>query len=268
MSAAYTAEEIIDLTLGRMAQGMTPEDAGEIVTDTRSLMEGKWFVALVGKNFDGHDFIGDAFCGGALGCIVEDRGSYPIAATSFPLIAVDDTEEALGALVTNWRKRTRKKVVLVTAPDRVQTTELAHELARMHGETAEFAAGDDAIYQDWRVNASEILCGFLNIGDDVDYVVADFAPQPLARAPWLVERIKPDIIVCLPDAWQYDRLSGDHHLPGEIMREIIGVVERYSPPPGQKTVSRRGTTLVTTDRALAEELGLVFVENVAGEILA
>lgn len=95
LSKTFTAEEIIELTQGRLASGLMPDQAGSICTDTRILQEGQWFLALCGKVFDGHDFIGDAFAGGAIGCIVEVRASYPIANKSFPLIAVDNTADAL-----------------------------------------------------------------------------------------------------------------------------------------------------------------------------
>ncbi len=94
----FTGEQIIETTQGRLASGLMPDQAGSICTDTRIIEEGQWFLALCGKVYDGHDFLGDAFAGGALGCIVQERGSYPIASTSFPLIAVDDTVIALKQL--------------------------------------------------------------------------------------------------------------------------------------------------------------------------
>ena len=39
-------------------------------TDTRSLSAGDLFVALVGPNFDGHDFVQEAFNRGASACMV------------------------------------------------------------------------------------------------------------------------------------------------------------------------------------------------------
>ncbi|PZM85828.1 MAG: hypothetical protein DKT66_00030 [Candidatus Melainabacteria bacterium] len=116
MVATFTAEEILEITTGRLAQGMMPDEneAAEICIDTREIKEGAWFVALRGDRFDGHDFLGDAFASGALGCIVSERGSYPIASSSFPLIAVDDTMIALKSLARNWRRRLSPTVVAVT----------------------------------------------------------------------------------------------------------------------------------------------------------
>lgn len=217
-----------------MAQGMVPDHAGCVATDTRADLNGAWFVALTGKTFDGHDFIGDAFCSGALGCIVEDRGSYPIASTSFPLIAVDDTEEALACLVANWRKRVRKKITLVTPASSHLPTAFALSESAMLVEGGQVmlpddASGLDCFYVDWRKNISEILCAFLNIPDEQTQIVADFAPRPLSRAPWLVEVLKPDLLVLTAEGYQYDRLSGEHGEPASVMRELVGAIEKISP---------------------------------------
>lgn len=294
MPASYSAEEIIELTQGRIAQGMVPEDAGAVTTDTRVPLESTWFVALVGKNFDGHDFIGDAFCAGALGCIVEDRGSYPIAATSFPLIAVDDTEEALGALAKNWRKRTLKKLALVTASSLSEPSPVAQALAQRtlrQQVLREQAASDpaasgaavdsedfepDEAYVDWRKNVSEILCGFLGLADDLRYVVADFAPSPLDRAAWLVEILKPDLVIITGDGYQYDRLSGAHHLPAQVLRSIVGAVARLAPIKAvdndhgavKPVIKAHAPQVVCTDAELAQSLGVKFVTGVDDIVVA
>ncbi len=249
-----------------MAAGMTPDEAGAIATDTRSDLTGAWFVALTGKNYDGHDFIGDAFSAGALGCIVADRPSYPIAATSFPLLAVDDTEEALAVLGRNWRRRTRKKIVLVAASSLTQISQLAHtlyeELDAALGQTpstvtsssdfsapspatpnrgphlstqfsldpagafptagAPFYAGDDQVQSlltNWKLSTADILTRFLNMPDEVEYLVADFAPIPLNRAVWLIEALAPNALLLAEDSYDFARITEDPLLLKEKMIE-------------------------------------------------
>lgn len=289
LPAQYSAEEIIEIVEGRMAQGMVPDEAGVLATDTRASMEGAWFVALVGKNFDGHDFIGDAFCNGALGCIVEDRGSYPIASTSFPLIAVDDTELALAALVRNWRKRMRKKVVLVTSSLPHEQAPFARDLNKYLVESGEAQTSEEEgtpsqFYVDWRINASEILNAFLNLPDDLSHVVADFAPRPLTKAPWLVEVLKPDLLVITGDAYEFDRISGEHAEPRALLRDFIGAIEHISPinrdfqfggapnlletaPPPARLSGKRPPLSVSTDEELAASLGIRYVQSLNDQML-
>jgi UDP-N-acetylmuramoyl-tripeptide--D-alanyl-D-alanine ligase len=122
MSALFTGEEIMEITGGRMAAGLSRDEAGAICTDSRSVKEGDWYLALVGERFDGHDFLGDAFSAGAIGAIVEERTGYAIGNQQFPLIAVDNTLDAYHALARNWRKRINPFVVGVTGSSGKTTT--------------------------------------------------------------------------------------------------------------------------------------------------
>ena len=49
-----------------------------VTTDSRSLKAGDLFVALKGERFDGHDFVAQAFAGGAVAAVVatERAGSF------------------------------------------------------------------------------------------------------------------------------------------------------------------------------------------------
>jgi hypothetical protein len=113
MAAAFTAEEILEITSGRLAGGMLPEESGTICTDSRTLSDGQWYVALSGSRFDGHDFLGDAFSAGAIGAIVLERGQYAIANPQFPLIVVPDTVQAHRELAWHWYEKTNPEVVAV-----------------------------------------------------------------------------------------------------------------------------------------------------------
>src|SRR5580765_7263062 len=59
---------------GRIVSGDPDQVVGDIVTDSRSLQAGDFFVALRGARFDGHEFVAEAFKRGAMGAIV-DAGS-------------------------------------------------------------------------------------------------------------------------------------------------------------------------------------------------
>ncbi len=122
MPATFDAKQILDLTEGRLAQGMLPEGSGRISTDTRSLDEGDWYLALPGEKFDGHDFLGDAFARGARGTIVAERPSYPIGSQTFPLLAVRDPVAAYQALARSWRKRVNPRVIGITGSSGKTTT--------------------------------------------------------------------------------------------------------------------------------------------------
>jgi UDP-N-acetylmuramoyl-tripeptide--D-alanyl-D-alanine ligase len=81
--------------------------------DTRDIHHGDLYVALVGKHFDGHQFVGDAVCAGAAGVLVSELQSerQPL---HVPQLKVDDTRLALGKLAAYWRKKFTGKLIGIT----------------------------------------------------------------------------------------------------------------------------------------------------------
>lgn len=88
--------------------GAGPALAG-VVTDTRSIVPGCLFVALVGERFDGHDFVVEAQRRGAAAVLVE----RPCAGT-LPTLTCSDTRLALGLLARHWRHHFTAPLVGVT----------------------------------------------------------------------------------------------------------------------------------------------------------
>ena len=81
-------------------------DIVTVETDTRALSRGALFVALRGERFDAHDFLADAAAAGAAAAMVDqhhvDTHGEP---APLPLLVVEDTRVALGALAAWWRAR-------------------------------------------------------------------------------------------------------------------------------------------------------------------
>jgi UDP-N-acetylmuramoyl-tripeptide--D-alanyl-D-alanine ligase len=122
MVARFTAEQIIDITNGRLGQGMLPDGGSRICTDTRAIQSGDWYLALSGERFDGHDFLGDAFSRGAIGAIVAERPGYAIGSKTFPLVVVDDTLQAYHELAESWRDLVNPLVIGITGSSGKTTT--------------------------------------------------------------------------------------------------------------------------------------------------
>ena len=84
---------------------------------TRTLQNGQLYVAIEGKNFDGHDFVELAEHQGASAVIVHQK-----MATNLPQILVEDTHLALAQIAGAWRERMNLKVVGVTGSNGKTTT--------------------------------------------------------------------------------------------------------------------------------------------------
>jgi len=83
-----------------------------ISTDSRTFKDGEIFLALKGKNFDGHGFINELL-GRAKGFIVE-KGTAIKGGKDFFVIYVNNTLDAYATLANYWRKKINPKVISVT----------------------------------------------------------------------------------------------------------------------------------------------------------
>jgi UDP-N-acetylmuramoyl-tripeptide--D-alanyl-D-alanine ligase len=114
---------------GRIVSGDPDRVVGNIVTDSRSLKAGDFFIALRGARFDGHEFLGEAFERGAIGAIVE-AGATNVGADlkvgadsdTHALVEVGDTTVALQDLAHAVREATETKVVAITGSAGKTTT--------------------------------------------------------------------------------------------------------------------------------------------------
>ncbi len=98
----------------RQALGLPGGDATRfagIVSDTRALVPGALFVALVGERFDGHAFLETARDAGAVGAVVR-RGTPPVA--GLRCYEVDDTLRAWGELARARRHAIAGPVIAIT----------------------------------------------------------------------------------------------------------------------------------------------------------
>ncbi len=117
----------------------------DVVIDSRHVAPGALFVAFVGEQADGHDYVEDAFGRGAVAALVE----RPVAAgqivdTRRPItneigtdltlpvcIVVDDTLAAIQQIAAYWRARHTPRVIGITGSvGKTTTKELVHAVLR------------------------------------------------------------------------------------------------------------------------------------------
>jgi len=81
-----------------------------IVTDSRKVTPGCLFIAIIGENFDAHDFLDDVIKQGAAAVVLE---RMPVA-LSVPALVVKNTRVALGQIAHAWRAQFNLPVIGVT----------------------------------------------------------------------------------------------------------------------------------------------------------
>ncbi len=119
---------MIEMTLGQIneaIQGDLTGAAGDIPvavvsTDSRTIKPGQVFFALAGERFDGHSFVPEVLEAGALAVVVSKK--LPQLPVSMPLISVDDTLTAYGALAAWVRRQFEVTVIGVTGSAGKTTT--------------------------------------------------------------------------------------------------------------------------------------------------
>jgi len=89
-----------------------------VVTDSRKVDPGSFFVAIKGERFDAHSFLDQVAKNGAVAAMV----STVDPALSLPQIHVDDTRRALQFFAKAWRKRFDLPVIAVTGSNGKTTT--------------------------------------------------------------------------------------------------------------------------------------------------
>ncbi|MCB7128341.1 MAG: hypothetical protein J3T61_02235, partial [Candidatus Brocadiales bacterium] len=113
--------EILGAVKGKHMGGRKDALLKGVSTDTRHIEPGELFVALKGKNYDGHDFVGEALERGAEGILVSRKykGDLP---EDVLVIKVKDTTKALGMLARYYREKLPARVVAVTGTNGKTTT--------------------------------------------------------------------------------------------------------------------------------------------------
>ena len=115
-----TVREILKATSGKFLAGEKDIKLKELSTDTRALTKGSLFVPLVGKRYDGHDYISKAFKNGASAVLTEKKiKNIPPAKA---VIVVKDTLKALQQIALLHRKRFKIPLIGITGSSGKTTT--------------------------------------------------------------------------------------------------------------------------------------------------
>ncbi|MFW6390004.1 MAG: UDP-N-acetylmuramoyl-tripeptide--D-alanyl-D-alanine ligase, partial [Halanaerobiales bacterium] len=93
-------KEITGAVNGNLLTGNPDKLINDISTDTRTMKEGDLFIALIGDNFDGHDFVKKAIEKGASGVIIDRKIKI---SKDIAQILVDNTTRALQDLSRYYR---------------------------------------------------------------------------------------------------------------------------------------------------------------------
>jgi UDP-N-acetylmuramoyl-tripeptide--D-alanyl-D-alanine ligase len=179
----WTAADAEAATRGRTAGGWA---ATGVSIDSRTVAPGDLFVALRGPNFDGHDHVAAALQAGAAAALVS-RPPQGVPATA-PLLAVDDTFQALQDLGRYARMRAKAKVLAVTGSVGKTTTKEALKLC-LEAQAPTYA-NVGSFNNHWGVPLS-----LARMAPDVDFGVFELGMNHAGEIGPLTRQVKPDVAI-------------------------------------------------------------------------
>ncbi len=108
-------QEIVKATNGALLKEADVKEIKAVSTDTRKIEEGTMFIALKGENFNGNNYVLDAFNKGAKIAIVDEvKCDLNELKENVALIKVENTGRALMDLAKFYREKLGLKVVGIT----------------------------------------------------------------------------------------------------------------------------------------------------------
>ncbi|MEM7757264.1 MAG: UDP-N-acetylmuramoyl-tripeptide--D-alanyl-D-alanine ligase [Cyanobacteria bacterium P01_A01_bin.40] len=153
-----------------------------ITTDTRNLQPQSIFIALVGENFNGHDFVEQAVAKGAIAVIVD----HQLDSVDIPQFVVPDTLTAYQQIARWWRDRWQIPVIGVTGSvGKTSTKELISAVLSTQGKVLKTEANFN--------NEIGVPKTLLQITSDHSYAVIEMAMRGAGEIALLTEIARPTI---------------------------------------------------------------------------
>lgn len=239
----------------RAALGL-PADPGvamhypRVTTDTRTMVPGALFVALVGERHDAHDHLAAARDAGAAGAVV--RRGTPLV-PGLVLYEVEDTLHALGDLANARRERFTGPVIAITGQNgKTSTKEMVAAVLATKWKTHRTRANDN--------NLVGVPLTVLQAPADTEAMVVEAGANVPGEIPRYREILRPDIAVVIN--------AGAGHLEGfgsvaGVVREklsltrdvplaIVGL-EPAELVPGARALAKRVVTAGLADAEVSPE---------------
>lgn len=175
--AFILSENLVEVTNSDLDQSVCG-----IATDTRTIKPQELFVALVGENFDGHNFVKQAMSQGAIAVIVTRQ----LESIAVPQFIVQDTLKAYQQIARWWRDRFEIPVIGVTGSvGKTSTKELISAVLGTQGQVLKTEANFN--------NEIGVPKTLLQITPEHDYAVVEMAMRGVGEIALLADIARPTI---------------------------------------------------------------------------
>jgi UDP-N-acetylmuramoyl-tripeptide--D-alanyl-D-alanine ligase len=232
------------MTVHDAASALNGKQSGEDVcftgvsTDSRTVGGGDLFVALVGPNFNGHDFIAAAKNKGAVAAMISRELEGKAREAGIPLIRVEDTRLALGRLAAHWRGHFRMPMVAVTGSNGKTTVKemIASILRHVPGPGGQMNDPDIVLATEGNLNNDiGVPLMLLRMRARHRYAVIEMGMNHFGEISYLTDLVKPTVALITN--------AGTAHIEG------LGSVEAVARAKGEifEGLDQEGVAVINAD---------------------
>jgi UDP-N-acetylmuramoyl-tripeptide--D-alanyl-D-alanine ligase len=155
--------------------------------DTRTIENGDIFIPIKGENFDGHDFIPQAFNGGAVVSMCDSKHVEDYCDLGKPLIIVDTVEEGLEKIVNLFFTDITAPITAITgSTGKTTTREMLVTILESKGSVLR-AQKDSNLNTLW--GNAKVLSNY----NMEEYIVLEFGMDRPGEIGWQCRAIEPDL---------------------------------------------------------------------------
>lgn len=153
--------------------------------DTRTIKKNSLFVAIKGKNYDGHRYVNEAIKKGATAIVVSNRKLMELDDIEILIISVKNTTHAYGELAKIWRNKQKAKVISITGSNgKTSTKEMLALLLSSKYKVHKTEANNN--------NQIGVPLTILSASKDTDFIVLEHGSNHFGEIDYTAKIAQPD----------------------------------------------------------------------------
>ncbi len=228
-------EDIFNLSSAVIYYPDLYKSVSSVSIDTRTIKKNSLFVAIKGKNFDGHNYVKDAIKKGATAIVVSNRKLNSLGNIKIPVISVKNTKIAYGELASIWRKKLKAKIISITGSNgKTSTKEISKQLLK-----AKYK-----VYSTYSNNNNEIgvPLTILSTPPNTDVLILEHGSNHFGEIEYTAKIAKPDIALITN--------IGNSHI--EFLKNKKGVLKEKIAL--FNNINENGKVIINNDDELLEKI--------------
>jgi UDP-N-acetylmuramoyl-tripeptide--D-alanyl-D-alanine ligase len=197
-------------------------DITGISYDSRTIETGDVFFPLKGENFDGHDFIPQAFEGGAVAVLCDSEHVTQYADRHEPIIVVDSIEEGLEKLVNIlFTNILAPRIGITGSTGKTTTREILVKILKSQGSVLSSGRNFNTLWGN-----AKLLSEYAG----EDYIVLELAMDRVGEIGWQCRALEPDLGVILSIGYVHAENVGGIENVYEAKKDLADYLHRAGKP--------------------------------------